>query len=166
MKITGSKWVVLPMLSRRVCICLSVVVVQAQLIPALLKGGSSWRHLAGTTGYRPRDVCCSAPTGSGKTLAYVIPVVQVHLLCMCAVILTWFLDSVFYIMYSSYLCDKVYTSFWSYVNATVFVTILLSMVDAVESRGKKGSMSGGRASWRSSCSSSQGLLGLLSERRS
>jgi len=52
--------------------------VQAQIIPALLQGGSSWRHLAGTAGYQPRDICCSAPTGSGKTLAYVIPVVQVR----------------------------------------------------------------------------------------
>jgi len=51
--------------------------VQAQVIPAVLQGGPSWRHLAGTAGYRPRDICCSAPTGSGKTLAYVIPVVQV-----------------------------------------------------------------------------------------
>jgi len=48
------------------------------VIPALLQGGSSWQHLAGTTGYQPRDICCSAPTGSGKTLAYVIPVVQVQ----------------------------------------------------------------------------------------
>jgi len=54
--------------------------VQSQVIPALLQGGSSWQHLAGTTGYHPRDICCSAPTGSGKTLAYVIPVVQVNLL--------------------------------------------------------------------------------------
>lgn len=28
-------------------------------------------------GYRPSDLCVSAPTGSGKTLAFVIPVVQV-----------------------------------------------------------------------------------------
>jgi len=54
-----------------------VLTVQAQVIPALLYGGSSWQHLAGPAGYQPRDICCSAPTGSGKTLAYVIPVVQV-----------------------------------------------------------------------------------------
>ena len=33
--------------------------------------------LVGRGGYRPRDICVSAPTGSGKTLAFVIPVVQV-----------------------------------------------------------------------------------------
>jgi DEAD/DEAH box helicase len=51
--------------------------VQAQIIPALLRGNSNWLHLSGTAGCRPPDICCSAPTGSGKTLAYVVPVVQV-----------------------------------------------------------------------------------------
>lgn len=50
--------------------------VQAELIPAILK---SAQHglLVGPGGYRPRDICVSAPTGSGKTLAFVLPVIQV-----------------------------------------------------------------------------------------
>ncbi|MBN3296107.1 DDX51 helicase, partial [Amia calva] len=49
--------------------------VQAEVIPAVLE---SVCHglLVGRGGYRPRDICVSAPTGSGKTLAFVIPVVQ------------------------------------------------------------------------------------------
>jgi len=71
--------------------------VQGQVIPMLLQGGSSWQHLAGTAGYQPRDICCSAPTGSGKTLAYVIPVVQVHH-CQPVVILTWFTRIVLFML--------------------------------------------------------------------
>jgi len=70
------------------------ITVQAQLIPALLQSGFSWRHLAGTTGYRPRDICCSAPTGSGKTLAYVIPVVQVQPLSIFCDFSMFFSDTV------------------------------------------------------------------------
>ncbi|KAG9354818.1 hypothetical protein JZ751_001531 [Albula glossodonta] len=49
--------------------------VQAEVIPAILE---SVCHglLIGRGGYRPRDICVSAPTGSGKTLAFVIPVIQ------------------------------------------------------------------------------------------
>ncbi|XP_067911504.1 ATP-dependent RNA helicase DDX51 isoform X2 [Heterodontus francisci] len=49
--------------------------VQAEVIPTLLE---STKHglILGRGGYRPRDICVSAPTGSGKTLAFVIPVVQ------------------------------------------------------------------------------------------
>ncbi|XP_016355465.1 ATP-dependent RNA helicase DDX51 [Sinocyclocheilus anshuiensis] len=49
--------------------------VQAEVIPAILESVSSGL-LLGPGGYRPRDICVSAPTGSGKTLAFVIPVVQ------------------------------------------------------------------------------------------
>ncbi|XP_056319047.1 ATP-dependent RNA helicase DDX51 [Danio aesculapii] len=49
--------------------------VQAEVIPAVLESVGSGL-LVGPGGYRPRDVCVSAPTGSGKTLAFVIPVVQ------------------------------------------------------------------------------------------
>lgn len=49
--------------------------VQAEVIPAILESVGSGL-LVGPGGYRPRDVCVSAPTGSGKTLAFVIPVVQ------------------------------------------------------------------------------------------
>ncbi|XP_050973500.1 ATP-dependent RNA helicase DDX51 [Labeo rohita] len=49
--------------------------VQAEVIPAILESVASGL-LVGPGGYRPRDICVSAPTGSGKTLAFVIPVVQ------------------------------------------------------------------------------------------
>ncbi|KAK1328221.1 hypothetical protein QTO34_011788 [Cnephaeus nilssonii] len=49
--------------------------VQAAVIPALLESAAQG-FLVGRGGYRPRDLCVSAPTGSGKTLAFVIPVVQ------------------------------------------------------------------------------------------
>ncbi|XP_041079669.1 ATP-dependent RNA helicase DDX51 [Polyodon spathula] len=49
--------------------------VQAELIPAILESAVHGL-LIGKGGYRPRDICVSAPTGSGKTLAFVIPVVQ------------------------------------------------------------------------------------------
>ncbi|KAI5622032.1 ATP-dependent RNA helicase DDX51 [Silurus asotus] len=49
--------------------------VQAEVIPAILESVKSGL-LIGQGGYRPRDICVSAPTGSGKTLAFVIPVVQ------------------------------------------------------------------------------------------
>ena len=47
------------------------------MIPILLDGVRDG-NLKGKAGYRPSDVCCSAPTGSGKTLAFVLPVVQVQ----------------------------------------------------------------------------------------
>ncbi|XP_032899363.1 ATP-dependent RNA helicase DDX51 isoform X1 [Amblyraja radiata] len=54
--------------------------VQAELIPALLE---SSRHglILGRGGYRPSDICVSAPTGSGKTLAFVIPIIQALMDC-------------------------------------------------------------------------------------
>ncbi|XP_077585675.1 ATP-dependent RNA helicase DDX51 [Stigmatopora nigra] len=51
--------------------------VQTEVIPAILKSGLQHGLLIGQAGYRPRDVCVSAPTGSGKTLAFVIPIIQV-----------------------------------------------------------------------------------------
>ncbi|XP_014820935.1 PREDICTED: ATP-dependent RNA helicase DDX51 [Calidris pugnax] len=52
--------------------------VQAEVIPAILQSASNG-YLMGQGGYRPRDICVSAPTGSGKTLSFVIPIVQVLL---------------------------------------------------------------------------------------
>ncbi|XP_047552338.1 ATP-dependent RNA helicase DDX51 [Lutra lutra] len=49
--------------------------VQAAVVPALLESTANG-FLVARGGYRPRDLCVSAPTGSGKTLAFVIPVVQ------------------------------------------------------------------------------------------
>ncbi|ELW66972.1 ATP-dependent RNA helicase DDX51 [Tupaia chinensis] len=50
--------------------------VQAAVIPVVLESAANG-FLVGRGGYRPSDLCVSAPTGSGKTLAFVIPVVQV-----------------------------------------------------------------------------------------
>ncbi|XP_031573601.1 ATP-dependent RNA helicase DDX51-like [Actinia tenebrosa] len=53
----------------------SLFPIQKAVIPTILnqiQKGS----LYGIGGYRPSDICVSAPTGSGKTLAYVIPIVQ------------------------------------------------------------------------------------------
>lgn len=49
--------------------------VQAQVVPAVLESVGQG-VLMGRGGYRPRDICVSAPTGSGKTLAFVIPLIQ------------------------------------------------------------------------------------------
>ncbi|CAH2295461.1 ATP-dependent RNA helicase DDX51 [Pelobates cultripes] len=49
--------------------------VQAEVIPAILES-CSHGFLLGRGGYRPSDICVSAPTGSGKTLAFVVPIVQ------------------------------------------------------------------------------------------
>lgn len=50
--------------------------VQTEVIPAILES-TQQGLLIGRGGYKPRDICVSAPTGSGKTLAFVIPVIQV-----------------------------------------------------------------------------------------
>uniref|UniRef100_A0A7N6B517 ATP-dependent RNA helicase n=1 Tax=Anabas testudineus TaxID=64144 RepID=A0A7N6B517_ANATE len=49
--------------------------VQAEVIPAILES-TQQGLLIGRGGYKPRDICVSAPTGSGKTLSFVIPVIQ------------------------------------------------------------------------------------------
>ncbi|KAM8961236.1 ATP-dependent RNA helicase DDX51 [Pelodytes ibericus] len=49
--------------------------VQAEVIPAILES-TCHGFLLGRGGYRPSDMCVSAPTGSGKTLAFVVPIVQ------------------------------------------------------------------------------------------
>ncbi|XP_030849417.1 ATP-dependent RNA helicase DDX51 [Strongylocentrotus purpuratus] len=49
--------------------------VQQHVIPVLLESLRDGIH-TGHAGYRPRDLCISAPTGSGKTLAYAIPIIQ------------------------------------------------------------------------------------------
>lgn len=48
------------------------------MIPAILQSASNG-YLMGQGGYRPKDICVSAPTGSGKTLSFVIPIIQVSL---------------------------------------------------------------------------------------
>ncbi|KAG7239172.1 hypothetical protein INR49_029923 [Caranx melampygus] len=56
--------------------CYDFLTVQAEVIPAVLES-TQQGLLIGRGGYKPRDICVSAPTGSGKTLAFVIPVIQV-----------------------------------------------------------------------------------------
>lgn len=54
-----------------------LISVQAEVIPAVLESAQQGL-LIGPGGYKPRDICVSAPTGSGKTLAFVIPLIQVR----------------------------------------------------------------------------------------
>lgn len=61
-----------------VCVYFWFCSVQAEVIPAILQSASNG-YLMGRGGYRPKDICVSAPTGSGKTLSFVIPIVQVSL---------------------------------------------------------------------------------------
>ncbi|XP_072045634.1 ATP-dependent RNA helicase DDX51-like [Amphiura filiformis] len=49
--------------------------VQRHVIPIILDSVRFGLH-SGNAGYRPRDLCVSAPTGSGKTLAFAVPIVQ------------------------------------------------------------------------------------------
>ena len=63
----------------------SIFTVQAAVMPVLLQGVRTG-FVSGTGGYRPPDICCSAPTGSGKTLAFVLPIVQV---CLMAILATF-----------------------------------------------------------------------------
>ncbi|GFS00352.1 ATP-dependent RNA helicase DDX51, partial [Elysia marginata] len=49
--------------------------VQWTVLPELLAQCQCGLY-AGDAGFRPRDVCVSAPTGSGKTLTFVLPIIQ------------------------------------------------------------------------------------------
>ncbi|XP_022094138.1 ATP-dependent RNA helicase DDX51-like [Acanthaster planci] len=53
----------------------SLFPVQRHVIPVILDSARLGIH-AGDAGYRPRDLCVSAPTGSGKTLAFALPIIQ------------------------------------------------------------------------------------------
>ncbi|KAK3102413.1 hypothetical protein FSP39_011231 [Pinctada imbricata] len=49
--------------------------VQLQVIPEILSE-VHYGYKTGVAGFRPSDLCVSAPTGSGKTLTFVLPIIQ------------------------------------------------------------------------------------------
>ncbi|XP_028295961.1 ATP-dependent RNA helicase DDX51 [Gouania willdenowi] len=93
--------------------------VQAEVIPAVLES-SQEGFLFGRGGYRPRDICVSAPTGSGKTLAFVIPVIQVLMKrVVCEV-------RALAVLPTKELAQQVYKVFMSYAEGTPLRVVLLA----------------------------------------
>lgn len=93
--------------------------VQAEVIPAVLE---SAQHglLIGPGGYKPRDICVSAPTGSGKTLAFVLPVVQVLMQrVVCAV-------RALAVLPTKELAQQVCKVFTSYAEGTTLKVVMLA----------------------------------------
>ncbi|XP_017323031.1 ATP-dependent RNA helicase DDX51 [Ictalurus punctatus] len=91
--------------------------VQAEVIPAVLESVNSGL-LIGQGGYRPRDICVSAPTGSGKTLAFVIPVVQALMMrVVCEV-------RALVVLPTKELAQQVYKVFYHYAEGTGLKVVL------------------------------------------
>ncbi|XP_053480367.1 ATP-dependent RNA helicase DDX51 isoform X1 [Ictalurus furcatus] len=91
--------------------------VQAEVIPAVLESVNSGL-LIGQGGYRPRDICVSAPTGSGKTLAFVIPVVQALMTrVVCEV-------RALVVLPTKELAQQVYKVFYHYAEGTGLKVVL------------------------------------------
>ncbi|KAF4070531.1 hypothetical protein AMELA_G00286450 [Ameiurus melas] len=91
--------------------------VQAEVIPAVLESVKSGL-LIGQGGYRPRDICVSAPTGSGKTLAFVIPVVQALMTrVVCEV-------RALVVLPTKELAQQVYKVFYQYAEGTQLKVVL------------------------------------------
>ncbi|XP_072355103.1 ATP-dependent RNA helicase DDX51 isoform X1 [Scyliorhinus torazame] len=93
--------------------------VQTEVIPALLE---STKHglMLGRGGYRPRDICVSAPTGSGKTLAFVIPVVQGlmnRVVCRVRALV---------VLPTKELAQQVYKIFSSYAEGTTLKVVIVA----------------------------------------
>ncbi|XP_043963961.1 ATP-dependent RNA helicase DDX51-like [Gambusia affinis] len=92
--------------------------VQAEVIPAILEGAQHG-HLIGRGGYRPRDLCVSAPTGSGKTLSFVIPVIQVLMeRTVCEI-------RALAVLPTKELAQQVYKVFASYAEGTPVKVVML-----------------------------------------
>uniref|UniRef100_A0A3B3W1X2 ATP-dependent RNA helicase n=1 Tax=Poecilia latipinna TaxID=48699 RepID=A0A3B3W1X2_9TELE len=92
--------------------------VQAEVIPAILEGAQHG-FLIGRGGYRPRDLCVSAPTGSGKTLAFVIPVIQVLMeRTVCEI-------RALAVLPTKELAQQVYKVFVSYAEGTPVKVVML-----------------------------------------
>ncbi|XP_037533461.1 ATP-dependent RNA helicase DDX51 [Nematolebias whitei] len=93
--------------------------VQAEVIPAILEGAQHGL-LIGGGGYRPRDICVSAPTGSGKTLSFVIPVIQALMQrVVCEV-------RALAVLPTKELAQQVYKVFASYANGTPLKVLMLA----------------------------------------
>uniref|UniRef100_A0A4W4E8B3 ATP-dependent RNA helicase n=1 Tax=Electrophorus electricus TaxID=8005 RepID=A0A4W4E8B3_ELEEL len=91
--------------------------VQAEVIPAILQSVNSGLFI-GPGGYRPRDICVSAPTGSGKTLAFVIPVIQALLeRVVCEV-------RALVVLPTKELAQQVYRVFCSYAERTSLKVVM------------------------------------------
>ncbi|XP_028262381.1 ATP-dependent RNA helicase DDX51 [Parambassis ranga] len=93
--------------------------VQAEVIPAILESAQQGL-LIGRGGYKPRDICVSAPTGSGKTLSFVIPVIQVLMeRVVCEV-------RALAVLPTKELAQQVYKVFTSYAEGTGLKVITLA----------------------------------------
>ncbi|XP_053557946.1 ATP-dependent RNA helicase DDX51 isoform X2 [Bombina bombina] len=93
--------------------------VQAEVIPAILES-TCHGFLLGRGGYRPSDMCVSAPTGSGKTLAFVIPIVQALLhRVICEV-------RVLVVLPTKELAQQVCKVFNTYVDGTGLKVVMLT----------------------------------------
>ncbi|XP_071384542.1 ATP-dependent RNA helicase DDX51 [Centroberyx affinis] len=93
--------------------------VQAEVIPAILESANQGL-LIGRGGYKPRDVCVSAPTGSGKTLAFVIPVIQALMeRVVCEV-------RALAVLPTKELAQQIYKVFTSYSEGTTLKVVMLS----------------------------------------
>ncbi|XP_041814923.1 ATP-dependent RNA helicase DDX51 [Chelmon rostratus] len=93
--------------------------VQTEVIPAILES-TQQGLLIGRGGYKPRDICVSAPTGSGKTLAFVIPVIQVlmeRVVCQVRALA---------VLPTKELAQQVYKVFTSYAEGTTLKVVMLA----------------------------------------
>lgn len=93
--------------------------VQKEVIPAILESAQQGL-LIGRGGYKPRDICVSAPTGSGKTLAFVIPVVQVlskRVVCEVRALV---------VLPTKELCQQVFKVFTTYAEGTALKVVMMA----------------------------------------
>uniref|UniRef100_A0A672Z9K1 ATP-dependent RNA helicase n=1 Tax=Sphaeramia orbicularis TaxID=375764 RepID=A0A672Z9K1_9TELE len=93
--------------------------VQAEVIPVILEGAQQGL-LIGQGGYKPPDICVSAPTGSGKTLAFVLPVIQVLMeRVVCEV-------RALAVLPTKELAQQVWKVFSSYAEGTTLKVVMLA----------------------------------------
>uniref|UniRef100_A0AAX7SDM7 ATP-dependent RNA helicase n=1 Tax=Astatotilapia calliptera TaxID=8154 RepID=A0AAX7SDM7_ASTCA len=93
--------------------------VQAEVIPAILESAQQGL-LIGRGGYKPRDICVSAPTGSGKTLSFVIPIIQVLMdRVVCEV-------RALAVLPTKELAQQVHRVFASYAEGTTLKVVMLA----------------------------------------